>query len=484
MVALVDGVPRTLNLAVLIGYYVDYQYEVITRRTQHRLDEAERRAHILEGYIIALDNIDAVIALIRASADTDAARQGLIAQFGMTEIQANVVLDMPLRRLTALEVDKVRQELAEKREEIADYRDILAKPERVRAIVKDELAEVRKDYPQARRTDIKPELGDLDLEDLIADDEIVITLSAGGYIKATVTDTYRRQQRGGRGVQGASLKAEDVVEHVLHTTAHSYLLLFTNLGRVYRLKGHEVPLMDRTARGQHINNLLSLKSGERVQAMIDTRDYETSRYLLFATRRGQVKKTAFTDYDSSLSTGLIAINLREGDEVFDVLPTLGEDRIVLVSKNGMAICFKEGDARPMGRATAGVRGMTLREGDEVVGAVVARDDSDLAIVTSGGYGKRTRMREFRPQTRGGKGLIAIKTGGRDRGEVVGVEFVQAGDELFLVSSRGVSIRIGSDSISRQGRTATGVKVKSLEAGETVAAVAPIPRENGEQTLPS
>jgi DNA gyrase subunit A len=479
MVALVDGVPRTLKLHELVGYYVDHQVEVVTRRTRFRLEEAERRAHVVEGLLIALDNIDDVIALIKASADTDAARQGLMESFGLSEIQANVVLDMPLRRLTALEVEKLRGEHSDLRERIADYQDILKKPKRVRAIVKDELGEVRKDYSEVRRTDIKPDAGDLDIEDLIADEELVITLSSSGYVKATSADTYRRQGRGGRGVQGANLKAEDVVTQALHTTAHSYVLMFTNTGRVYRLKGHEFPLMDRTARGQHIRNLLSLRADERVQAMIDTRDYETHRFLLFATKRGQVKKTAFSEYDSAISSGLIAVKLRRGDEVVHVLPTSGEDRIVLVSRSGMAICFDESGVRSMGRATAGVRGMSVREGDEVVSAVVASPQATLVMITSGGYGKRTRLTEFRSQARGGKGLIAIKTGGRGRGDVVGAEVVRDDDELFVFSSEGVAIRVRAGDISRQGRAATGVRVMRLSDGVTVSAVAPIPQEEGE-----
>jgi DNA gyrase subunit A len=300
-------------------------------------------------------------------------------------------------------------------------------------------------------------------------------------MKAVTADTYQRQGRGGKGVRAAALKAEDVITHVLHTTAHSYLLLFTNKGRVYRLKGHEVPLMERTARGQHIRNLLPLRPDETVEAVIDTRDYETQRFLFFATKLGQVKKTAFSEYDSSLQAGLIAVNLRDGDEVVEVMPTSGSDHIVLVSASGMAISFDENDVRSMGRATAGVRGMSLRQGDVVIGAVVAQDDGDLLMITTGGYGKRTKVDEFRSQSRGGKGLIAIKTGGRGRGEVLAVRVVRPDDELLLVSARGQSTRIQAGTLSRQGRSATGVKAMSLADGDTVAAVALIHKnEEGEQ----
>src|SRR5918996_2703484 len=473
MVALVDGAPRTLNLADAIEAYITHQIEVIIRRTRHRLRKAEERSHILEGLIIALDNIDDVIELIRASANTEEARQGLMARFGLSEIQANHILDMQLRRLTALEQDKIREEYEELQHTIAELRAILGDPARVRGIVAEELREIQEKYGDERRTKIVPDEGEFDIEDLIADEDLVISVTRGGYIKAVPLDTYRRQGRGGRGVKGAGLKEGDIVEHLMTTTAHSYLLLFSNTGRVYRIKAHEIPKRDRMARGTAVVNVVPMRPDDRVAAVIDTRDYETYRYLLIATRKGMVKKTLFREYDSSRKEGIIALNLKDGDEVVRVRPTSGKDDILLITRLGKAIRFSESTVRPMGRTATGVIGIRLGEDDAVVTSNVIDDENDeLLVITQFGYGKRTKLGQFPRKGRGGKGVIAAKLT-RPRGPIVGASIVGPDDEVFLISSDGVVIRMAVRTISRQGRPTTGVRVMQLGAGTSVSSVAPV-----------
>jgi DNA gyrase subunit A len=480
MVALVDGVPLTLNLVQIIQHYITHQIDVVVRRTRFRLRKAKERSHILEGLIIALDNIDDVVELIRNSADTEEARQGLMANFGLTEIQANHILDMPLRRLTALEQDKIREEHAELQKTIKELDGILRSEVKQRKLVADELEAVRSKFGDARRTRIVPDEGEMNIEDLIADEDLVVSVSRGGYVKSTPLDTYRRQGRGGRGVRGALLREGDIVEHLLTTTAHSYLLLFSNTGRVYRLKAHEIPKRDRTARGTHVVNILSMKPDESVAAVIDTRDYETYRYLLIATRRGMVKKTLFREYDSSRREGIIALNLKKGDEVVRVVPTSGNDDVLVVTKKGKAIRFKESQARPMGRTATGVIGIRLKEDDVVVSCdVIADDNGDVLIITEFGYGKRTKLGQFPRKGRGGMGVIAAKLT-KPRGDIVGVSVVRAGDEVFLISDDGVVIRMAVDTISRQGRPTTGVRVMNLAEGAHVSAVAPVVGETEEE----
>jgi DNA gyrase subunit A len=486
MVALVDFVPRTLNLAEVINEYINHQMSVITRRTRFRLRKAKERSHILEGLIIALDHIDEIVALIRNAADVDEARQGLIAGFRLTEIQANHILDMPLRRLTALEQDKIREEHAELQQTIAGLEAILRDETKVRAIIADELREVKRKFADPRRSIIVPDEGEFDIEDLIADEELVISVSRDGYIKSVPLDTYRRQGRGGRGVKGAALKEGDIVEHLTTTTAHSYLLLFSSSGRVYRLKAHEIPKRDRTARGTAAVNVVAMRPEDRVAAVIDTRDYESYRYLLIATKGGMVKKTLFREYDSSRREGIIAVNLKDGDEVVRVRPTSGNDDVLLISKKGKAIRFSERHARPMGRTATGVIGIRLDADDEVVTSdIVAKDDKELLIVTEFGYGKRTKLGDFPRKGRGGKGVIAAKLT-RPRGQIVGASVVRSDDEVFLISDDGVVIRMPVGSISRQGRPATGVRVMNLSQGAKVSAVAPVVGEaddTGQDPLP-
>jgi DNA gyrase subunit A len=473
MVALVDGVPRTLNLRDALVHYVGHQVEVITRRSEFRLKKARDRAHIVEGLLKALDMIDEIIAKIRASADKAAARDALMAKpFGFSEVQAEYILDMQLSRLTRLGRTELEEEMAKLRETIAELEAILGSDKKLRSVIKTELGEIRDKFATDRRSKITFDTGDIDIEDLIDDEDLIVTLSAKGYVKTMPADTFRTQARGGRGVAGAKLRDEDYVTQMLTTTAHAYLLFFSNRGRVYRLKAHEIPMKERTARGTAIVNLLQLQPEERIRAIIDTRDYETNRFLFFATKQGQVKKTKFNEYDSSLRTGLIAINLRGGDELVKVIPTNGGDDILMVTRLGQAIRFSEDDVRPMGRAAAGVRGMKMRAEDEVVSLDTCRDEVAMLIVTDAGYGKRTQLEHFNRQGRGGQGVRAIKLTAK-KGFVVSAFMVGIEDEIFVIASGGVVIRMPVRDISSQGRDATGVRVMNLDDGQSVAAVAPV-----------
>jgi DNA gyrase subunit A len=473
-VALVDGVPRVLNLRQALEAYVAHQVEVITRRSQYRLNKARDRAHILEGLLKALDMIDAIITLIRGSESADAARQALqLAPYEFSEIQSTHILDMALRRLAALERQKLRDEFDELAQTIAELEAILADEVKLRAVIKGELTAIRDKYGDGRRTLIATDPGDLADLDLIEDEELVLTLSHRGYVKTVPADQFRTQARGGKGVRGGNLREEDWVEHLLSTTAHSYLLFFSNRGRVYRLRAHEIPMKDRTARGTALVNLVALQGDEHIEAVIDTRTYEDGVYLFFATRNGIVKKTRMSEYDSSLRSGLIAINLNEGDELVRVIQTTGTDDVFMVSRNGMTIRFSEEDVRPMGRATAGVRGMKLRSGnDGVVSADLARDDAVLLFVSSSGHGKRTPVAAFNRQGRGGQGVRGMRVT-EARGEVIAAFTVDSGTEILVFSSAGNIVRMGVDEISEQGRDATGVRVARLDEGDTVVAVAKV-----------
>jgi DNA gyrase subunit A len=475
MVALVDGVPRTLNLLQALQAYVDHQIDVIRRRSEYRLKKARERAHIVEGLIKALDMIDAIIVLIRGSDDRAAAREGLMAApFEFSEIQANHILDMTLGRLTRLGRSELEEEMAKLRETIAELEAILNDDARLRTVIKDELTEVRDAHATPRMSEITFDAADLSNLDLIDDEELVVTLSAKGYTKTVAADAFRTQGRGGRGVAGTKLRDDDWVTHIVSTTAHAYLLFFSNRGKVYRLRAHEIPMKDRTARGTAIVNLLPLAPDEKIQAIIDTRDYESHRYLFFATKLGQVKKTKFTEYDSSLRAGLIAINLRDDDELVRVIPTNGDDDIFMVSKDGMAIRFTEEDVRPMGRAAAGVRGMKLKAGrsDAVVSVDAVTDDSDVLIVTEAGYGKRTKVERFSRQGRGGQGVRGIKLTAK-RGGVAAAFMVNLDDEIIVISSQGQVIKTAVREISSQGRDATGVRVMNVGDGEIVGSVAKV-----------
>ena len=473
MVALVDGVPRTLNLTQALAGYIRHQIDVITRRTKFRLQKARDREHILEGRIKALDVIDAIIALIRASDDAAAAKAGLMAEpYEFSERQAIDILDMQLRQLTRLSRIDLETELGDVRTRIQELEAILADDALLRSVIKDELLAIKEEFATPRLCQIAFDSGDMSIEDLVDDKELVVVMTEAQYVKAVPAGSFKTQARGGRGVSGAKLKTDDLVRHVIFTTAHAHLLFFSNLGKVYRLRALEIPERERTAKGMPIVNLLPLQPGEKIQAIIDTRDFAGERFLFFATRQGVVKKTAFDAYDSSRRDGLIALNLRGGDQLVRVIETGGGDDIFMVSRRGMTIRFNEDDVRPMGRTAGGVRGMKLREGDEVVSVDVARDDTAILMVTESGYGKRTQLAQYNSQARGGQGVIGIKLTGR-KGQVVAAFMVGLDDEIVAVSSSGVTIRMPVREISSQGRGATGVRLMNLDDGQTVASVAPI-----------
>ena len=464
MLALVDGVPRLVNLAQALTAYVAHQVEVVTRRSRFRLKRARDRAHIVEGLLRAIDMLDEVIATIRASEDRADARTNLMAEpFSFSEDQANHILDMTLGRLTRLGRAELDTEMAELVATIGELEAILGDEAKLRGVIADELADVKARFAEERRTKIIHDPGDLSDEDLIHDDEIVVTLTRAGYVKAVAADAFRTQSRGGRGVQGARLKEEDLIREVVYATALSHLLLFSNRGKVYRLRAHEIPLKERTARGTPVVNLISLEPGERIQAIVPAKEFDPDHYLLFATRSGQVKKTPFSEYDKSRREGFIAITLHEKDELVRVLPTGGDDDVFMVTRNGMAIRFQESDVRPMGRGAAGVRGMKLRPGDEVVACDVSRPGVDLLIVTDGGFGKRTKLDHFSPQGRGGQGVRGIRITER-RGSVVAALMAAFDDELLIVSSAGIVIRTAVREIAAQGRDATGLHVDEPRGG--------------------
>ena len=473
MVALVDGVPRTLNLVDALRGYLKHQIEVIRRRTEFRLERANKRAHLLEGRLKALNVIDQIIALIRASDDATAAKAGLMAApYEFSEVQAIDILDMPLRQLTRLSRIDLEKEMEDLRERIIELQSILDQPAKLRGVIKDEMTAIKEEFATPRKCQVALDTGEMSIEDLVDDKDLVIVMTEAQYVKAVPADSFKTQARGGRGVSGAKLKADDIVRHVIFTTAHAHLLFFSNRGRVYRLRALDVPERERTAKGTPIVNMLPLQAGETIQAIIDTRDFASERYLFFATKKGTVKKTAFDEYDSSRRDGLIAINLRDDDELVRVIETSGTDDIFMVARSGMTIRFDEQEVRAMGRSAGGVRGMKLRDGDEVVSVDVARDDTAILMITEAGYGKRTQLDRFNQQGRGGIGVIGIKLTGR-KGKVVAAFMVGLDDEIVAVSSGGVTIRMGVRDISSQGRDATGVRLMNLDDGQTVASVAPI-----------
>ncbi|MBJ69350.1 MAG: DNA gyrase subunit A [Acidimicrobiaceae bacterium] len=473
MVALDDGVPRTMTLRDALECWVDHQISIVTRRTQYRLDRAQHELHINEGLLKAIGLIDEVIAAIRSSEDRSAARSLLMDDpFEFSEVQTNHILDMQLGRLTRLGREQIEEKVADLAELITELEKILSDEREVRDLIIEELSSIREEFANDRRTELAVDPGEFVIEDLIDDEDLVVTLTAGGYVKTVSTDEFKRQGRGGRGVAGASLKDEDIVTTILHTSAHAYLLFFTNFGKVYRLKAHQIPTMSRTARGTAIVNLLQLDPEEKVAAVIDTRDYETNHFLVFATKSGHVKKTKFTEYNKSRPSGLKAINLKEGDELVRVIPTNGNDDVCLMSSNGKLMRFHEQEVRAMGRSAAGVRGMKLKEGDAVVAVSIAREAASLLIVTEKGYGKRTEMDNFNPKHRNGQGVTAIRIS-EERGKVVGSRAVGEDDEVFMIASNGVIIRMEVNTISIQGPYATGVKIMSVEEDEYVAAIAPV-----------
>ena len=472
MVALVDGVPRTLGLRDLVLHYVEHQREVVTRRTQFKLGRAEARAHILEGLLVALDNLDAVIALIRSSPDPDAAREGLISEFELSKEQAQAILDMRLQRLTALESDKIREEHDELMGLIKELREILGDEGKVYDLVKTELLEVAETHGDDRRTAIEPFDGDVNVEDTIAEEQMVISLTKSGYVKRIAVGSYRKQHRGGVGVTGMNLKEGDYIEHLHICSTHDYLLFFTNLGKVYRKKVYELPEGSRTARGSALVNLLPLKEGERVMAVIPTRDFKENRYLVFATAAGQVKKTEFTEYNTRIEAdGIIAIKIRDGDELVGVELTSGEDDVLLISKSGHAARFNEEQARPMGRGTSGVKGMKVDGKDNRVLALnVARDDSELLVVTENGFGKRTSLADYPVKNRGTKGVLTAKLTEK-KGGLAGALIVREHQELLFITENGMVQRTSAGEIRKSGRATQGVKVMNVKDGDRISAVA-------------
>jgi DNA gyrase subunit A len=476
MVALVDGAPRTLGLKELIGHYVDHQREVVTRRTQYELRQAEARAHVLEGILIALDNLDAVIALIRGSADPETARDGLMEKFSLSEIQAQAILDMRLQRLTALESDKVRAEHKELQDKIAELRAILGDPARIDGVIVDELSEVEQRYGDERRTEITHFEGDLNIEDVIADQQMVVSLTHSGYAKRLPLATYRQQRRGGIGVMGMNLKEDDYIEHLHICSTHDFLLFFTNRGKVYRLKVYELPEGARTAKGQALVNVLPLREGERVMAVIPTRDFKEDKFLVFATAKGQIKKTEFLAYNTKIKAdGIIAINVRDDDELVQVRRTSGSDDILMVSKSGHASRFNESKVRPMGRGTGGVRGMNVsgkigKEPNRVLAMDIARDDAELFVVTENGYGKRTAVTEYPVKGRGTKGVLTIKLTEK-RGGLAGAMIVREHQDLLFISQNGMVQRTNAGGISQMGRATQGVRVMNIKDDDCVSAVA-------------
>jgi DNA gyrase subunit A len=474
-VALVDGVPRTLSLLELVRYYLDYQREVVTRRSKFELRKAVDRAHVLEGYLIALDNLDEVIAIIRGADDTDSARTGLMDRFELSEVQAQAILDLRLRALTGLERKRIEDEYADLQERIAELRGILGDPALIDGVVREELLEIKEIYGKddERRTEIVAGETELELEDMIAEEDMVIAITRSGYVKRLPVTTYREQRRGGIGVMGMDLKDEDYIEHLFVASTHDYILFFSSTGKVYRLKVHELPLGSRQSKGRAIVNLLPFRQDEKVRAVIRTRDFSEMEFLVLATRNGVVKKTKFTDYNTPLkSEGIIAINLRDGDELVEAFLSSGNDDLLLVSRRGQAIRFHEKMARPMGRATGGVRGMSLRKGDEVIAAMVAQDDAELLVVTEQGYGKRTPIREYPCKGRGGLGVKTVQLT-EAKGQLAGARLVREGYQVMLISTGGTVIRMPVDGIRRAGRSTQGVIVMRLRGDERVSALAPV-----------
>jgi len=471
-VALVDGVPKVLSVPELIQYYIDHQIDVIQRRTQHRLEKAENRLHIVEGLLLALNKIDQIIKVIKASKDVETARKSLMTKFKLSEIQASHILDMPLRRLTALEMEKLVEEKEELKATIKNLKEILKSRSKQDTILVEELEAITKKFGDERRSRIVPDVGEVSIEDLIEDEEIIVSVSANGYVKSVPSTSYKKQGRGGKGVKAASSE-EDVIEHLIATSVHSYLLFFTDRGKVYRAKAHEIPKTNRTARGSLIQNVLTMGQEEKVQAIIDTRDYETEKFLLIMTEKGAVKKSKFKDFDSNYKS-LQAITLKDDDKVVSVKTTSGNEDVILVSQKGQAIRFEEKNLKPQGRTAQGVRGLKLREGDKVVGAATSRDEA-LLFVTAKGYGKRTKLDEFRKAGRGGMGVKALKVT-ETKGNLVGARSVDEDTEVMLMSTGGTAIRCAVKQIKLMSRSAQGVRIMKLSSEEEVSAFIPIKSE--------
>lgn len=471
MVALVDGVPKTLNLLNLIDEYAKHRFTVVVRRTKHELKKAQERAHILEGLLIAIDNLDEVINLIRSSKDVPTAKKKLTKRFELTPMQAQAILDMRLQKLTGLERDKLKLEHKELLEKMKYLKELLGNDALINGVIKGELKEIKKKYSDDRRTEITSKTADIEIEDLIAEEENVISITHSGYIKRLPVTTYKKQRRGGRGVMGMNLKEDDFVEHLFISSTHHYIMFFSNLGKVYRLKVHEIPTGSKISKGKAIVNLLPFKVNERVAAIIATKDYNEDDYLIMATKKGMVKKTSIVEYDSSRRDGKTAINLKQGDELIRVEKSSGGDDVIMVTRNGQAIRFSESNCRPTGRVAQGVIGMRLTKGDEVLAMMVAKEiEGDLFILTENGFGKRTSISEYARKNRGGLGVKTIKITDK-KGKVVGAGIIRDEYDIMIISTNGILIRIPAKSVSRIGRSTQGIKIMNLEEGSKVASYA-------------
>jgi len=476
MIALVNGEPKTLNLYDMIYYYLEHQKDVVTRRTKYDLEKAEDRAHILEGLRIALDHIDAVIQLIRSAKTVQEAKTGLMETFALSEKQAQAILDMRLQRLTGLEREKIEEEYEELIKKINQYREILANERLLLNIIREELLEIKETYGDERRTKIKGKAEEIDIEDLIEEEEVAITLTHLGYIKRLPADTYKSQRRGGRGVMGLTTREEDFAECFFITSTHNYILFFTNKGRVYRLKAYEIPEAKRQAKGTAIVNLLELKPEEKVTAVIPVEDFEENLFLIAATKQGLIKKTHLLEFDTSRKTGLIAINLKEDDELISVRLSDGNHEVILATRNGKAIRFSEKDVRQMGRMAMGVKAVELDKGDHVVEMELVEENADLLVISENGFGKKTPLTEFKIQKRGGKGLICYRVN-KKTGRIVGAKVVKEDDEVMLINTHGVIIRLKTSEISRMGRNTQGVTLMKVEADENICSVAKVVQES-------
>lgn len=479
--ALVGGEPKILNLKEILTHYINFQKEVIRRRTQYDLEKAEARAHILEGLKIALDHIDEVIALIRSSKNDEAARNGLMERFGLSEKQAQAILDMRLRRLTGLEREKIEEEYAELIKTINYLKEVLANERLVLQIIKDELTEIKVKYGNERRTAIEQNTDEINIEDLIQEEEVAVTITHAGYIKRLPSDTYRSQKRGGKGIQALSTREDDFVEHLYITSTHDNIIFFTNMGRAYKLKAYEIPEAGRTARGTNIVNILPLNPRERIQTVISIKEFDDDKFLMFATKDGIVKKTKLSEYSSMRKTGLNAINLREDDELISVKLTDGTENMIIVTQNGYSITFREDDVRVMGRTATGVKGITLREGDIAVGMEVVNSEARLLIVSENGFGKRTPFTEYSVQGRGGKGIITYKVT-KKTGKIVGAKTVEDKDEIMLINSNGIIIRLEVGSISSTSRNTMGVTLMRTDNDEKIVSVAKINSNDNEDDI--
>ncbi len=480
MIALVNGEPKLLNLYDMLDQYLLHQKDVVTRRTRYDLRKAEARAHILEGLRIALDHIDEIIKVIRSSYND--AKPRLMEAFGLSELQAQAILDMRLARLQGLEREKIEEEYAELMKKIAWFKEILGDEKVLMGVIKEELIQIRDKYGDARRTAIVADAEEIDEEDLIQEGQVAVTLTHLGYIKRVPVDTYRSQKRGGKDVTGLTTRENDFVKNLIITSTHDYLMFFTNTGKAHRIKAYEIPEAARTAKGTPAVNFLHMMQRERITAVIPVKEFSEEKYLIAVTKNGTIKKTDMSQFDTNRKTGLIAINLKDGDELIGIKETTGNSNVIIVTKNGKCICFNEQDVRPMGRLAGGVRAITLEKGDEVVAMELANPEEELLVVTQAGYGKRTRVKDYKLQARGGKGLLTYdKSKFNKTGHLIGAMVVGDDDDVLLINSDGIIIRIQASEVSRLGRATQGVKIMKVDDEANIIAMAKVIREDGDET---